>query len=212
MANRGRLLAAALTVLRAFVVAGRPAHGKALFGSFEAWDRLVRGSLLWLGAEDPCGTRQRVREESDADRDGIRALHAAWRVAFGADAATIAEAIKAAMTNEVLRDALRAQVPRRREAKGDALDAHAVGNAIRKVRNRIIEGWVLRKAGERNGSATYRVEESSPPESPPDSGDSGTSGTWFDSNAGARTHTRARGAPNKSPKSSESPSLHTEGA
>ncbi len=36
-----RLLCAALTILRGFVVAGRPAHGRPALGMFESWDSLV---------------------------------------------------------------------------------------------------------------------------------------------------------------------------
>lgn len=51
-ANRGRLVRAALTLLRAFVLAGRPREGVAL-GSFEAWDRLIAGAIVWAGGADP---------------------------------------------------------------------------------------------------------------------------------------------------------------
>lgn len=47
------LRACALTVLRAFVVAGRPPHGGPRLGSFEAWDDIVRSAIIWAGWEDP---------------------------------------------------------------------------------------------------------------------------------------------------------------
>ena len=50
-ANRTCLVAAALTVLRAYHAAGRPTSLKP-FNSFEDWD-LVRGALVWLGEVDP---------------------------------------------------------------------------------------------------------------------------------------------------------------
>lgn len=44
--RRGELVAAALTVLRAFVVAGQPgARDLEPFGSFEEWSDLVRGAI-----------------------------------------------------------------------------------------------------------------------------------------------------------------------
>ena len=48
-ARRGELVAAALTVLRAYVVAGRPLPSDVTPSRFPDWDRLVRGALLWLG-------------------------------------------------------------------------------------------------------------------------------------------------------------------
>src|SRR5262249_54439471 len=62
------LLAAALTILRAYHVAGRPSHGKTKMGSFEAWDDFIRGAVIWLqhpDLADPLLGRARVRAESD---------------------------------------------------------------------------------------------------------------------------------------------------
>ena len=59
--HRGQLVAAGLTVLRAFVAAGRPGLAELPpFGSFEAWSNLVRGALVWLGEPDPCLTREHI--------------------------------------------------------------------------------------------------------------------------------------------------------
>ncbi|TMQ13057.1 MAG: hypothetical protein E6J91_19815, partial [Deltaproteobacteria bacterium] len=76
--HRPRLAVAALTVLRAFVVAGHPDHGLTVKGSFEAWDRLVRGAVIWAGGVDPLGGVQRIREQSDDDLERIRALLVSW--------------------------------------------------------------------------------------------------------------------------------------
>jgi hypothetical protein len=75
--NRPRLVAAALTVLRAFVVAGWPAHGQPPKGSFEAWDQLVRSAIIWAGGADPLGLRSspgadRPRRRAGSHRRGAR--------------------------------------------------------------------------------------------------------------------------------------------
>jgi len=46
------LRADALTILRAFVVAGQPAKGLGKMGSFEVWDGLVRQCVVWLRDND----------------------------------------------------------------------------------------------------------------------------------------------------------------
>lgn len=52
-AERGELVAAALTILRAHALAGRPpVPGRAVLGSFEDWDRIVCGALVFAGAPD----------------------------------------------------------------------------------------------------------------------------------------------------------------
>ena len=67
--ERGQMVADVLTVLRAFVAAGRPVRVPTL-GSFEDWD-LVRGALVWLGEDDPLVTQARSQGE-DEDREMVR--------------------------------------------------------------------------------------------------------------------------------------------
>ena len=83
--ERGRYAVAALTVLRAYIIAGRPIRRQPL-GGFEGWSDLVRNALLWLGEEDPVETvesaraedpeRQRlVRRPLEPDRAGVPLDH-----------------------------------------------------------------------------------------------------------------------------------------
>jgi putative DNA primase/helicase len=67
LADRGRYIAAALTLVRAHLAAGTP--GAALvppFAGFEDWSRLVRGALVWLGRADPVGTQEGLRAANPA--------------------------------------------------------------------------------------------------------------------------------------------------
>jgi len=59
---RAQLVADALTVVRAYIAAGRPVKLPP-FGSFEDWD-LVRGALVWLGLVDPAATRLAVKDDN----------------------------------------------------------------------------------------------------------------------------------------------------
>jgi putative DNA primase/helicase len=66
--DRGKYVAAALTILRAHIVAGCPGeNGIRPLASFEDWSRIVRGALVWLGRADPCAEMGRVSED-DPDR------------------------------------------------------------------------------------------------------------------------------------------------
>ena len=68
----------ALTALRAYVEAGCPeVHKRALLGSFEEWDRLVVGTLLWCGYGDPVST-QKLVHDNDPLKQRNRELLAAW--------------------------------------------------------------------------------------------------------------------------------------
>jgi hypothetical protein len=65
--RRAELLAAALTVLRAYVLAGKPDQNVPSWGSFEPWSKLVRGALVWCGLPDPALTREELEEEADTE-------------------------------------------------------------------------------------------------------------------------------------------------
>jgi putative DNA primase/helicase len=79
--DRARYIGAALTVLRAYIVAGYPGAPTPL-GSFEDWSNTVRGSLLWLGQADPVDTMEAARE-SDPVLTDLRMLMGAWADRIG---------------------------------------------------------------------------------------------------------------------------------
>jgi hypothetical protein len=77
-AHRAQLVVAALTVLRAFILAGRPRHGLSPWGSFSGWSGLIRGAIVWAGLADPAETRQELRAEADFTAGALRGLIAGW--------------------------------------------------------------------------------------------------------------------------------------
>lgn len=79
--NRAALVVAALTILRAYVVAGRP-RGKMKASRFAEWSNLIRGALVWLGEPDPLDTQDRV-SAGDSSRATLVALMVAMQAAFG---------------------------------------------------------------------------------------------------------------------------------
>jgi putative DNA primase/helicase len=58
--ERAAFVRDALTVLRAYIIAGRPDPVPAL-GSFAEWSKLVPSALVWLGLPNPVGTMEAVR-------------------------------------------------------------------------------------------------------------------------------------------------------
>jgi len=90
--ERTRLVASALTIVRGFVVAGRPGRNPA-WGSFESWSALIPGVLTWLGYDDPLTMRWKeshdwARSEPLVDRaktsDGVAGSDADVMFALGA--------------------------------------------------------------------------------------------------------------------------------
>ena len=74
--NRGELVAAALTILRAYHVAGRPSRLPQL-QSFAGWSDMVRSAMVWLGVDDPVKTQETLRENDPVLTTLIR-VATAW--------------------------------------------------------------------------------------------------------------------------------------
>jgi len=81
LADRGRYVAACLTICRAYQVAGRPGRLPQI-GSFNEWSDTVRSALVWLGEADCVDTMDNARAE-DPHRLAQVALLAQWRDTFG---------------------------------------------------------------------------------------------------------------------------------
>lgn len=75
--ERKQLLAAALTILRAYAVAGRPPVKYEPWGSYEDWSEAVRAPLVWSGAPDPAGAREGLVAAASAD-DAASRLVRGW--------------------------------------------------------------------------------------------------------------------------------------
>ena len=77
---RGELLAAAFTIIRAYVCAGKPGRLKHQ-GSFEQWSDLIRSALVWLGEADPAESIN-IARKNDPDRRQLQQLAYQWLAAF----------------------------------------------------------------------------------------------------------------------------------
>ncbi len=158
-AMRTHLVVAALALLRNYVRAGQPSHGKPPMGSFEAWDALIRGCVIWAGLGDPASTedpsagRGRIRSEGDDDLGALGALLAALAESFHSELFATAEAVKRAMNDAVLHTALE-------EAGAVDKDGHvtakATGYVFRSAQDRIVGGLRL-VSNRRDKHAKHRL-------------------------------------------------------
>lgn len=150
-AIRCGLVMAALTLLRAYHVAGRPKHGLARKGSYEAWDDLVRGACVWVGLGDPDAGKERIRVEDDSDIAALRGALGGLLEAFATRHFSAAEAVQMSETSPALRGALT-------ELLGhDRLSSAALGYAMRAAKNRPVGGLRLIGKADRNGIARWRI-------------------------------------------------------
>jgi putative DNA primase/helicase len=158
---RPQLVAAALTLLKGFLLAGRPGHGKPKMGSYEAWDDLIRAVVIWAGLDDPAGAddpskaRGRIRAAGDDDRERYGALLTALAQECP-EGFTSAEALQRGQVSDTLRSALDGGAGGR---QGRVADSRSLGNTLRALKDRPVNGFVLRRRGvDRNGIAFWKVE------------------------------------------------------
>lgn len=149
--QRGHLVNAGLTLLRAFIVAGRPQHGRPRIGSFESWDDLVRSACIWAGLDDPAQGRETIRQQGDADLDALRALIEAWKTAIGTQAVKVADLQRYARTNPELHAACLVITNQER------VDTRALGYALRRHQRRRVDGYMFDVEGRTGGATRWRL-------------------------------------------------------
>jgi hypothetical protein len=79
--SRGAYIAAALTIVRAYIVAGMPGR-KPRLASYEKWSDMVRSALTWLDLADPVDSMKIVWAH-DSDSTALKDLLLAWGSKFG---------------------------------------------------------------------------------------------------------------------------------
>ncbi|WP_162925087.1 hypothetical protein [Aurantiacibacter odishensis] len=141
LADRGQFIAAALTVVRAYQVAGCPEPMPPL-GSFEEWNRLVRSTLVWLGQDDPLKTMSSVRNLDPAIAD-LGALLRAWHRAAGDDCKTTGDVVTLALDlnpfgNRCHEDLYQALLAISEGRRGEP-DPRKLGYYLRREEGRIVD-------------------------------------------------------------------------
>lgn len=158
-AARGELVVAGLTVLRAYVVAGRPERLQPV-GSFEDWT-WVRGALVWLGRADPADTRAALME-NDPRKGQLAEVLAAWEAALGDEPATVAEIRSRCRPRyddpESLASPEARLVGLLAETAGRGhWDPAGIGRWLRKHRDRVVGGRALVVDGCTNGAQRWAL-------------------------------------------------------
>lgn len=141
--DRGKYIAAALTIPLAYIAAGRPAT-KPPLPSFEDWSRIVRDPLIWLGCGDAVATQEKLRA-ADPKRAELVAVFEAWRSDIGIGSnhrCRTAELIDAADIRPNRRDAL-IKVSAQRFGHEQKIDPKALGKWLANNEGNIAAGIKL---------------------------------------------------------------------
>jgi len=154
-ANRPELVMAGLTVLRAYIEAGRPMPRDTI-GSFEAWN-LVREALLWLGHDDPADTRERILADDPAKAvllDLLRLRRSALqdRPVTLSELATMADKQGNGPAQDLVAELIAS-------TRYQHFNARSVGRSLAKHVDRIVGGLVLLSDSDGSGVKSYRVRD-----------------------------------------------------
>jgi hypothetical protein len=136
--ERGRHVSAALTIVRAWIVAGRPKTACKALAGYGDWSDLCRQPLLWLGCADPAASVFEAMAE-DPDRETLGRILVAWQSVFGKSAAMVRDAVKQATAFHDEHAELREVLHDIAEERG-GLNRRKLGWWIKRHAGRIVDG------------------------------------------------------------------------
>lgn len=128
--NRPQLVAAALTLVRAWVHEGRPKPAIPALGSFQGWCDAVGGVLLVAGVDDFLLNLESMYAGADPDAASWTAFLETWRECFAEEAITAAAVVRTLEGGDPRFEPLRSTLP------DEVADAHperrsrALGTAL----------------------------------------------------------------------------------
>jgi putative DNA primase/helicase len=164
--HRVELVTAALTILRAYHLAGAPKQDVDNWGGFDEWSRQIREPIVWLieiadelhlaehpALDDPCRTREAVLVKDPEREADAEVLHE-WHAAFGEGERTTREIIDAAASRSSLNQALLVVACDR---NGRDLNSRRFGHWCAHMENRIVNGLQLVRTGESHSATKWTV-------------------------------------------------------
>lgn len=161
--NRGRYVAAVLTIILAWRKAGSPCaevENIVTFGG--AWSDYCRHPLMWLGHSDPA-TALLEQVKHDPDGDALAGLMTAWWAEFKSVPTTVRTAVNRALHggNDLLDAMLEFPV----EKAIEIINRSKLGWLLKKNANRIVGGYEFQQA-EADGRVAWKVVAANPPPLP----------------------------------------------
>ena len=156
LSQRGRYVSAALTILRAWVVAGRPKTQCKSLAGFGDWSDLCRQPLLWLGLPDPAESVFLAMAE-DPDRETLGRLLTAWHEAFGKTPTMVREAVNTALSQFSLQQELREVLRDIADERGE-INRRKLGWWIKRHAGRIVDGRRFVRGSSNRSAETWQVE------------------------------------------------------
>ncbi|MFM2094101.1 MAG: hypothetical protein RIS70_1225 [Planctomycetota bacterium] len=147
LSNRGDLLSAALTIIRAWYTNRQPIANVPSLGGFEAWARAVGSVLAFAGIDGFLGNLDRTQVTQDEDTQQWTAFFDAWWEAFESRSVTVDDLCQQILTHagvpeQALPDSLVVQRDR-----GEGALRRSLGRHLSRLTGRIFNGHKLLSVG-----------------------------------------------------------------
>ncbi len=169
--ERGRIIAAILTITRAWILAGRPGPAGDLpkMGSFEEWRNTIGGILQFCHVPGFLANMEEMYHAADADTPQWEAFFAGWYEKWGEGSVTVAEITQTLREDSDLEqktlDATHTLLGLLPDALSDAWTnkksfSRAFGRALSKMSGRVFTNDLQLQKGEiSHNVATWRVRK-----------------------------------------------------
>jgi hypothetical protein len=155
--ERGRYVSAALTLVLAWIAAGRPNQSCRALAGFGDWSDLCRQPLLWLGGADPTESVFEAMAE-DPDRELLLRLLDAWMLVFGKTAAMVRDAMRRTSSPSHPEHAELREVLLEIAGERGEINPRKLGWWIRRHSGRIVEGRRIVRTDGNKSAERWRVE------------------------------------------------------
>lgn len=146
--KRAELVAAALTIVRAHLVAGSPERA-APMGSFEDWSGTVRSALIWLGMGDCRGDVEAMREDDPEKAELAEIIEVLPRRRF-----TVREVAAMVAGDDTMKDVLESFIGR-----GGAFSAKRFGRYLARYKDTLIGGRKIAQVATDRLGAIWQVQD-----------------------------------------------------
>ena len=161
--NRSSLVNAALTILRAYHIAGKPTQNIKQFGRFEEWSDWIRSAIVWIGMVDPCESRKDI-ENSDPIRILLSSLFTAWYEIFKEQPIKVRQlsdddAISKNSSNDEVKETLREALLELAADNKSNINQRSLAKKLAFYKNRIENGLRLEQNGTHQGTFLWRIRK-----------------------------------------------------
>jgi hypothetical protein len=164
--HRPHLVKAAITVLRAYCLAGRPDMRLRPWGAYEAWSDLIRQAIVWVDMPDPGDTRQELATQAEFEAAAWRRLIDGWEQkdpdGSGMTVSDILREVESYQNPKTqipmpedlkkIHDALVELAPSK---GGKSLNARSIGMKFLHVRQKVIDGRYMEKREDKLGNLWF---------------------------------------------------------